>query len=60
VIDVENGHCRAEFMERRQQENGIRAAGDSNADSSALSNYSRNLVDHSSILRERQPHSTEL
>jgi hypothetical protein len=51
VVHVKNGRRDAKFMECGQQENGIRAAGDGNADSSPVSNRGRNLIDHSSILR---------
>ncbi len=34
VIDVEDGRGHAEFVERMQQEDGIRAAGDGHADTS--------------------------
>lgn len=60
VVHVKNCHGRAELMERRQKENRIRAAGDSNADSSALPFFEnmqrrRDLIDHTSILREQPP-----
>ena len=52
MVHVENGHRRAEFMQRRQQKNRICAAGDGDTDSSPVSNCCRNLIDHTSILRE--------
>jgi Icc-related predicted phosphoesterase len=52
VIHVENGNGCAEFVQRRQQENGVRSAGNGDADSSAASNCCGYLIDHTSILRE--------
>jgi hypothetical protein len=50
VVHVKNGHGRAQFMERRQQENGIRSARDGDPDSLPLADHGCHLVDHTSIL----------